>query len=71
MYALIKAYKAAGFDGPLRSDHVPTMAGESNEHAGYAMQGNLFGIGYIKGLMEAADAEALRELTIKDKAVAS
>jgi len=29
------------------------MAGENNEHVGYEMKGNLFGIGYIKGLMDA------------------
>lgn len=51
MFRMMQAYKAVGFDGPLRSDHVPTMAGESNEHFGYEMKGNLFGIGYIKGLM--------------------
>ena len=53
MFKLMKAYKAIGFDGPLRSDHVPSMAGENNEHVGYEMKGNLFGIGYIKGLMDA------------------
>lgn len=57
MYATMKAYKEIGFNGPLRSDHVPTMAGESNEHAGYEMKGNLFGIGYIKGLMDGVEAE--------------
>lgn len=55
MFALMKAYKEIGFDGPLRSDHVPTMAGEDNVHVGYEMNGNLFGIGYIKGLMDAAE----------------
>ncbi len=54
MFELMKVYCEIGFDGPIRSDHVPTMAGESNDHAGYEMKGNLFGIGYIKGLMEAA-----------------
>ncbi|MBC6995146.1 mannonate dehydratase [Neolewinella lacunae] len=54
MFAAMKLYKEIGFTGPLRSDHVPTMAGESNEHFGYGMQGNLFGIGYIKGLMHGA-----------------
>jgi mannonate dehydratase len=29
------------------------MAGESNENFGYEMKGNLFGIGYKKGLMDA------------------
>jgi mannonate dehydratase len=53
MVEMFRTYKAIGFDGPLRSDHVPTMAGESNEHSGYEMKGNLFGIGYMKGIMEA------------------
>lgn len=53
MYEMIIAYKEAGFDGPVRSDHVPTMAGENNEHVGYEMKGNLFGIGYLKGLLDA------------------
>lgn len=52
MYQMMKAYKDIGFDGPLRSDHVPTMAGENNDNPGYEMNGNLFGIGYIKGLMD-------------------
>ena len=55
MFATMKAYYEAGLNVPLRSDHVPTMAGESNDHAGYEMKGNLFGIGYIKGLMEACE----------------
>ena len=37
----------------LRPDHTPTMAGESNEKFGYTMQGNLFAVGYIKGIMDA------------------
>lgn len=52
MYAMMQQYKAIGFTGPLRSDHVPTMYGESNSHAGYEMKGNLFGVGYIKGLLD-------------------
>ena len=65
MYALMKAYYEIGFDGPIRSDHVPTMAGESNENVGYEMRGNLFGIGYIKGLMEAAQKEQTSSLRNK------
>lgn len=53
MFKMIKAYKEVGFDGPLRSDHVPTMAGETNANHGYEMKGSLFGVGYIKGLMDA------------------
>lgn len=56
MFDLMKAYYETGFDGPVRSDHVPSMAGESNTHAGYEMKGSLFGIGYIKGLMDAAES---------------
>lgn len=53
MFRMMKACKETGFDGPLRSDHVPTMYGENNEHVGYKIKDNLFGIGYIKGLMDA------------------
>lgn len=57
MFKMMQTYKGVGFNGPLRSDHVPTMAGESNEHSGYEMKGNLFGIGYIKGLMHGCGIE--------------
>ncbi|AQG79188.1 mannonate dehydratase [Spirosoma montaniterrae] len=53
MAAMLRCYRDSGFNGPIRSDHVPTMAGEDNTHAGYGMLGNLFGIGYIRGLMDA------------------
>lgn len=53
MAAVFRTYRDMGIDVPVRSDHVPTMFGEGNEHAGYGMKGNLFGIGYIKGLMDA------------------
>ena len=36
----------------VRPDHTPTMAGEGNENFGYTMQGNLFAIGYIRGILE-------------------
>lgn len=52
MVDLFRTYQSIGFNGPIRSDHVPTMAGESNEQHGYAMSGNLFAIGYMKGIME-------------------
>jgi mannonate dehydratase len=58
MYAVIKAYKEVGFDGPIRVDHVPTMVGESNNDPGYEGLGRLFAIGYLKGLIEAAGKEA-------------
>lgn len=57
MAALLRCYRDHGFDGILRSDHVPTMAGEDNTQPSYGMQGNLFGIGYIKGLADGLGIE--------------
>jgi mannonate dehydratase len=57
MLECMRAYRDIGFDGVLRPDHVPTMAGDSNEHAGYSSIGRLFAIGYLKGLREAVYRE--------------
>ena len=53
MYAAMKAIIDIGFRGPLRPDHVPTMAGDSNERPGYSALGSLYAAGYIRGLIEA------------------
>jgi mannonate dehydratase len=53
MYEAMKTYYEIGFRGPMRPDHVPTMAGDSNEHPGYSNIGALFAIGYMRGLIEA------------------
>ena len=53
MYKAMEAYYDIGFKGPIRPDHVPTMAGDSNEFPGYSTIGSLYAWGYIKGLMEA------------------
>ncbi|MGY8825553.1 MAG: mannonate dehydratase [Candidatus Latescibacterota bacterium] len=53
MYEAMKTYIEVGFDGPMRPDHAPTMEGEGNDHPGYALQGRLMAVGYMKGLMEA------------------
>jgi mannonate dehydratase len=53
MAECMRAYRDIGFTGPLRPDHVPTLAGESNQHPGYETLGRLFALGYIKGLAEA------------------
>jgi mannonate dehydratase len=37
---------------------VPTLEGESNELAGYHMQGRLFAVGYMRGLLDATAAQA-------------
>lgn len=54
MFAAMKLYVELGYDGPARSDHVPTMEGEDNSHPGYETLGRLFGVGYLRGLLEAA-----------------
>lgn len=54
LLACLRAYREIGFDGVLRPDHVPTMAGEANANPGYEAMGRLFAIGYLKGLREAA-----------------
>jgi len=53
MYQAMKAYYTIGFKGPIRPDHVPTMAGDSNQHPGYSTIGSLYALGYMRGLMEA------------------
>jgi len=57
MLACMKAYKDIGFNGVLRPDHVPTVEGDSNEHAGYSAFGRLYAIGYIRGLHQAVYAQ--------------
>lgn len=52
MAAMLRAYHESGFDGPIRPDHAPTMHGESNDTPGYAMQGKVFAIGYMKGILD-------------------
>lgn len=56
MLACMRAYREIDFDGLCRPDHVPTMEGDSNEHAGYSSIGRLFAIGYLKGLRQAVYA---------------
>ncbi len=53
MAAFLDVCDKSGLDVLIRPDHTPSMAGESNENFGYEMQGNLFAVGYMKGLMDA------------------
>ena len=54
MYAIRSYYDyEIGFKGPIRPDHVPTMADDNNDHPGYSVLGTLYAMGYIRGLMEA------------------
>ncbi len=52
MLAALRTYKAIGYDGFVRVDHVPLLANEEGEYDGYGMPGHIFAIGYLKGLME-------------------
>ena len=53
MAAAMKAYFDIGFAGSIRPDHVPLLATESGEASGYTMQGRLFAVGYMRGLIHA------------------
>lgn len=54
MLACMQAWDEIGFRGVLRPDHVPTLAGESNDQPMYARLARLFALGYMVGLREAA-----------------
>ncbi|MGH9470719.1 MAG: mannonate dehydratase [Terriglobia bacterium] len=51
MAGMMQVYYDAGFAGPMRPDHAPTLEGESNENPGYEILGKIFAIGYMKGIM--------------------
>lgn len=54
MLACMQAYRDAGVDVALRSDHTPTLAGDEAAVPGYSTLGRLHAVGYIQGLHEAA-----------------
>jgi mannonate dehydratase len=53
MVAAMAAYREIGFQGPMRPDHVPMLAGEEGGEPGYTMMGRLFAYGYMRGLIQA------------------
>jgi mannonate dehydratase len=56
LLACMRAYREVGFEGVLRPDHVPTVAGDANDQPGYSAFGRLYAIGYIRGLRQAVYA---------------
>jgi mannonate dehydratase len=52
MVRMLKAYYDIGFKGPIRPDHAPTLDEETNDRPGYAIQGKIFAIGYMKGILQ-------------------
>ena len=53
----MRAYADISYDGPMRPDHAPTMEGESNDAPGYMVRGQIFAVGYMKGLIDAVRQE--------------
>jgi mannonate dehydratase len=60
MLECMRAYREIGFKGVMRSDHVPTLEGDSHEKPGYSSLGRLFAVGYMIGLREAVFAQEER-----------
>lgn len=61
MEEVIESYYDIGFNGVIRPDHTPTFIGESNQNPGYGILGNLYTIGYLRGLMEAVEKRTEKE----------
>ena len=57
MAEMMRIYSRAGFDGPMRPDHAPTLAGEDASSQGYGMLGKIFAFGYMIGLMDAQNIQ--------------
>jgi mannonate dehydratase len=54
MVRMLQIYSKAGFDGPIRPDHAPTIEiDKSDTRSGYTMGGKVYAFGYMKGIMEA------------------
>ena len=54
----MRAYRDVGFTGVMRPDHVPMLASETGDNTGYSMQGRLFAVGYMRGLIQAVESES-------------
>jgi len=53
MVRMLQIYSKAGFNGPIRPDHAPTIEGDANDRPGYTMGGKVLAFGYMKGIMDA------------------
>lgn len=54
MVRILQVYSNAGFNGPIRPDHAPTIEiDRSDTRSGYTMGGKVFAFGYMKGIMDA------------------
>ncbi|HJU49070.1 MAG TPA: mannonate dehydratase [Gaiellaceae bacterium] len=57
MTACIRAYREAGVDAPLRTDHSPTLSGDAAVVPGYPTLGRLHAVGYVQGLLAGTAGE--------------
>jgi mannonate dehydratase len=55
MAACIRAYRDAGVDAPLRTDHSPALTGDGWSVPGYPTLARLHAVGYVQGLLAATD----------------
>jgi len=54
MARMLRIYSEAGFTGPIRPDHAPTMGDEDAEATrGYGVMGKVFAFGHMIGVMQA------------------
>ena len=53
MAACIRAYVETGVEAPLRTDHSPTLTGDTATVPGYPTLGRLHAVGYVQGLLAA------------------
>lgn len=49
----MRAYHEVGYQGPMRPDHVPTLAGDSNQQPSYSRAARLHAVGYLQGIRDA------------------
>ncbi|HET6174091.1 MAG TPA: mannonate dehydratase [Gaiellales bacterium] len=59
MLACMHAYREVGYEGVLRTDHVPEISGDSSRLGGYSDLARLHAIGYTQGLREAVYGRTL------------
>ena len=52
MVRMLQVYSKAGFNGPIRPDHAPTLEFDKGDtRSGYTMGGKVLAFGYMKGIM--------------------
>jgi mannonate dehydratase len=58
LLGVFSALRRVGYTGTVRSDHAPLLATDNAAtNDGYAMQGHIFAIGYLRGLIEASERQ--------------